>query len=261
MYYIDQLQRELEIPETPKRIISLVPSQTELLVDLGLKNSIVGITKFCVHPQGLRKQKAVVGGTKTVKLEQIKSLNPDLILCNKEENTKKMVRGLKQIAPVHVSDILTIEDALALIQQYGKIFSVEKRAVSLIERIQKELRDFQQFIRARPTQKIVYFIWREPWMVAGGGTFINTLLKLNRFENVYETVPRYPEINLESLREVDFVLLSSEPFPFREKHAEELAAYLPKEKVKFVDGEFFSWYGSRLEKAFRYFKKWHQAGF
>lgn len=261
MKYTDQLQRTLEIPENPKRIISLVPSQTELLVDLGLIDSIVGITKFCVHPQDLRKEIEVVGGTKQVKLEKIKSLQPDLILCNKEENTEEMVRNLEQVAPVHVSDIYTIADSFTLIRQYGELFAVQEKSEDLVRNIEQEFKSFRNFIQTQPKRKVVYFIWRKPWMIAGGKTFINTLLHANQFENVYEDIARYPEVKLEDLRDVDCVLLSSEPFPFQEKHAEELSAYVPREKIKFVDGEFFSWYGSRLEKAFRYFKKWQETEF
>lgn len=259
MQFQDQLQRKFQLRETPVRIISLVPSQTELVVDLGLKQKLVGITKFCVHPVELRKEIEVVGGTKEVKIEKIKKLQPNLILCNKEENTPEMVTALEKIAPVHVSDIQNVEESLALIQQYGKIFSVEEKAEKLITNIQTELRTFQQFIKNQPKRKVAYFIWRKPWMVAGGETFINELLQLNHFENIFAETPRYPEVNLKTLNKTDLVLLSSEPFPFKEKHKKEISAYVNPEKIKFVDGEFFSWYGSRLEKAFRYFKKWHLA--
>lgn len=255
MEFQDQLQRQLKLDKTPERIISLVPSQTELLVDLGLEDKLIGVTKFCVHPETIKKEKKIVGGTKEVKIEEIKALQPDLILCNKEENTKKMVAELERIAPVHVSDIHNLEEAYGMIQQYGKIFSVEEKALKLIEKIQQEFLDFQQSIQEKPLKKVAYFIWRNPWMVAGGNTFINYLLKLNKFENVYENIERYPAIKLEELREVDYVLLSSEPFPFHEKYMFEFEPFVNTNKIKFVDGEYFSWYGSRLKDAFRYFKK------
>ena len=255
----DQLGRNFQLKETPKRIISLVPSQTELLVDLGLREQLVGITKFCVHPVELRKEVEIVGGTKEVKLEKIAQLQPDLILCNKEENTFDMVTLLEQIAPVHVSDISTIEESLALIKQYGEIFSVEENAKRLIAKIQAGLKDFQEFFNDKKPLKVAYFIWRKPWMVAGGDTFIDHLLQLNHFENIFAETPRYPEVDLHRLAEADLVLLSSEPFPFQEKHMEELSEFVEPEKIKLIDGEFFSWYGSRLAKAFSYFKKWHLA--
>ena len=254
----DQLLREIYLEKTPQRIISLVPSQTELLVDLGLEKKVLGITKFCVHPRYLRSEKEIVGGTKSVHLDKIKALGPDIILCNKEENTKEMVEELEKIAPVHVSDINTLEDSYALMKQYGKLFQVVKKASELIKSIQLEHQKFQKIIAKKPVKKVAYFIWKDPCMVAGGDTFINYLLHENKFKNVFEEISRYPEVKLQNLPELDYLLLSSEPFPFSEKHSKAFEEYVPKENIKFVDGEYFSWYGSRLEKAFSYFSKWHK---
>lgn len=255
MQFQDQLQRNLKIATTPKRIVSLVPSQTELIVDLGLAENLVGITKFCVHPQSLRKEKTIVGGTKKVKLEKITASKPDIILCNKEENTQEMVSELEKIAPVHVSDIYTLKDSFEMMEQYGKIFSVEEKAKRLIENIHNEYVFFQDFIARKPVKKAAYFIWKDPWMVAGGNTFIDYLLRKSGFENVYADTARYPEIHLKELKQVDLVLLSSEPFPFSEKHKRFFKGVVAEEKIHFVDGEYFSWYGSRLLGAFRYFRK------
>ena len=255
MIYKDQLKRTLEISVIPKRIISLVPSQTELLVDLGLESLIAGVTKFCVHPFSLRKNKTVVGGTKQVDFDKIRNLEPDIILCNKEENTKEMILELEKIAPVHISDIYNLEDALELIGLYGELFSVEKNAELLIENIRNEHQDFQKYIKDQPKLKVAYFIWKNPWMVAAKDTFINEMLVLNNFENYFGNLKRYPEIQLDAIGEnVDVILLSSEPFPFKEEHIESLKLRFPNCKVILVDGEYFSWYGSRLEKAFEYFK-------
>lgn len=257
MNFKDQLGRNITLKKIPQRIISLVPSQTELLVDLGLEDNIVGITKFCVHPSRLRNEIEIVGGTKSVHLEKIKAAQPDIILCNKEENTKEMVKELEKVAPVHVSDIQNLTESYELILQYGNMFQVSKNANSLVKSIQEEHQKFQQSISNKSVKKVAYFIWKNPYMVAGGETFINYLLKENKFKNVFKEVPRYPEIDLKNLPDLDYVLLSSEPFPFSEKHSKDFEKFLPKEKIKFVDGEFFSWYGSRLEKAFSYFQKWH----
>ncbi len=251
----DQLNRNLIAPKIPQRIISLVPSQTELLVDLGLKKNLVGITKFCVHPENLRNEIPIVGGTKQVNIEKIKAANPDIILCNKEENTLEMVEELEKIALVHVSDIYTLEDSLEMIKQYGTLFSVEKEALKIILKIKEELRYFQDFISTKPIQKVAYFIWKDPWMVVGANTFIDYMLKMNHFENVFETTDRYPEIELKDFPQVDLILLSSEPFPFKEKHKKDFENIIAPEKIKLVDGEYFSWYGSRLIGAFKYFEK------
>ncbi len=250
--YLDQLGRSIAITHSPKRIISLVPSQTELLVDLGLRDHIVGITKFCVHPSDLIDEKEVVGGTKQVHLDKIQKLQPDIILCNKEENTEEMVVKLSEIAPVHVSDITFIDDNLELIYQYGVIFNCTNTARSLTNRIKSSLYSFTELVLDTPTYKVAYFIWRNPWMVAGGGTFIDHLLTLCGFENTFSTTKRYPEISLDQLKELDYIFLSSEPFPFKEKHIKELEKYTDA-KVILVDGEYFSWYGSRVLKAFDYF--------
>ncbi|MDQ7918584.1 helical backbone metal receptor [Mesonia sp. MT50] len=254
----DQLLREIHLEKTPQRIISLVPSQTELLIDLGLEKKVLGITKFCVHPTHLRSEKEIVGGTKSVYLDKIEALNPDIILCNKEENTAEMVEELEKIAPVHVSDINTLEESYALIEQYGELFQVEKKASGLITSIQQEHRNFQKRIANKSVKKVAYFIWKDPYMVAGGDTFIDYLLQENKFKNVFHKTARYPEVELHNLPDLDYLLLSSEPFPFSEKHSKYFEEYVPKEKIKFVDGEYFSWYGSRLEKAFSYFSKWHE---
>ncbi len=252
MEITDQLDRTLKLTATPCRIVSLVPSQTELLIDLGLKEELLGITKFCVHPTGLRKSKKVVGGTKQVHFDRIKALDPDIILCNKEENTKEMVLELEKIAPVHVSDIFDLDNAFELMYQYGEVFDRKTSAEKLVENIQNELKQLQKELQDKPWIKVAYFIWQKPFMVAGSQSFIDKLLQLNKLENVYKT-PRYPETDLEELKDKnpELILLSSEPFPFKNKHKK---TFPEKEKVVLVDGEYFSWYGSRLLKAMSYFR-------
>lgn len=260
MEFTDQLNRLISIDKTPTRIVSVVPSQTELLVDLGLENALVGITKFCVHPHHLRHCIAVVGGTKQVHCEGIKALQPDLILCNKEENTKEMIQELEKIAPVHISDINTLDDALELIRCYGELFSKEDIACKIIEGISAKKIEFDEFIKSKPTKSVAYFIWKKPWMVVGQDTFIDEMIRLNGFENYYGHLERYPEVHLKTAppETADLVFLSSEPFPFAEKHQPAIEAYFPKASIIIVDGEMFSWYGSRLLKAFDYFKTLHQ---
>jgi iron complex transport system substrate-binding protein len=257
MHYKDQLNRQITIAHPPKRIISLVPSQTELLVDLGLEDRLVGITKFCVHPSSLRKNKTVVGGTKQVHFDKISALKPDLIICNKEENTKEMVSVLERIAPVWVSDIYTIDDNIAMIHLFGTLFSVEAKATELGTKIEIELQKFKKFMAPKSWKKVAYIIWKNPFMAAGSNTFIDHLLGLNKFENVFsEKEFRYPEISEQELSIADKILLSTEPFPFKEEDVETLKNVLHSE-VHLVDGEYFSWYGSRILGAFDYFKNIH----
>lgn len=256
MIHTDQLQRELHVQSTPKRIVCLVPSLTELLVDLGLEKTIVGVTKFCVHPKHLRTQKTVVGGTKHVHFSKIKALNPDIIICNKEENTLDIVKGCEAIANVHVSDLYTIDDVITLIAMYGELFNCRAQAQSISNQIKVSLDDFVNYCQDVKPLNVVYCIWKKPWMVAANKTFIHYMLRLNKFNNVYSNLERYPEINISDLKilDVDVVLLSSEPYPFKQKEIDEIENDL-KIKATLVDGEYFSWYGSRLLNAFAYFKQ------
>jgi ABC-type Fe3+-hydroxamate transport system substrate-binding protein len=251
----DFLGRNLNLESVPQRIVSLVPSQTELLVDLGLEDRIVGITKFCEHPSHLKAVKTVVGGTKQVHFDKIKSLQPDIILCNKEENTPEMVEELEKIAPIHVSDIKTLQDNSKLISDYAQMFKVENQAKSILTQLRSEQSKFNNYIQEKPTKKVAYLIWRDPWMAVGGNTFIDHMLKVNKFENVFESIQRYPEVDIKNLPELDFLLLSSEPYPFKKKHLDEIP--VQSSKIRFVNGEYFSWYGSRMIKAFQYFHKLH----
>lgn len=262
--FTDQMGNQHSFGATPKRIVSLVPSQTELLFDMGLEDSIVGITKFCVHPFHLKSTKTIIGGTKQVKIDKIRELKPDIIIANKEENTLEIVESLKDICPVWVTNIITIEDNFQMINDFGQLFNKRTEAQKWLDKTEAALADFRNFIKDKEVKKVAYFIWANPWMVAGGDNFINELLKMNRFENIYDNHPkyegRYPEIVIQKMRiqgDPDFVFLSSEPFPFKDEHAFELGRHTHHATTIFVDGEMFSWYGSRLVKAFDYFKQLH----
>ncbi len=257
MRFKDQLHRYIEISNPPKRVVSLVPSQTELLVELGLRDSIVGVTKFCIHPLNLRASVTVVGGTKKVNLDKIISLKPDFIICNKEENTLEMVIALEKIAPVWISDIFSIEDNLEMIRNLGEIFEVSDIASNLIEGIKTEMQSFADFMLGRPIKKVLYVIWKNPYMVAGRDTFINELLEFNNFENIIlEKNSRYPEVSLSEFLKAEKILLSTEPYPFNEEDVVILKQKISSEVI-LVDGEYFSWYGSRLKDAFIYFRSLH----
>ncbi|PKG43664.1 helical backbone metal receptor [Psychroflexus sp. MES1-P1E] len=248
----DQLGRGLYFETIPQRLVCLVPSLTELLVDLGLRSKLVGVTKFCVHPKDIKENAEIIGGTKNVKFDKIKALQPDFILANKEENTFEDIDLLSNDLKVYVSDINNLKDLKGLITDISFLFGVAEKGLQLIEDIESQFLDFQNFIKNKPKLKVAYFIWRNPWMVVGSSTFINYMLELNNFENVYAHLQRYPEVDIKALKRVDYVLLSSEPFLFKEAHKAELS--VKDYKIEIVDGEYFSWYGSRLVKAFSYFK-------
>jgi ABC-type Fe3+-hydroxamate transport system substrate-binding protein len=251
------LQKTSDLNYIPKRIISLVPSQTELLHYLGLEAETVGITKFCVHPEHWFKTKPRVGGTKAVKNNIIHELKPDLIIANKEENIKEQVELLAKDYPVWVTDVNDLEGALAMIHDIGEMTAKQKQADVLIKKINEGFDGLASNIkRGTPKLKTAYLIWRNPYMSIGGDTFINDILLKCGFENVFVNRKRYPEIDIEDLQLVNcqLILLSSEPYPFKQKHIEELSGQLPNCKIVLADGEMFSWYGSRLLQAPEYFK-------
>lgn len=247
--FIDQLHRTISLPHSPKRIVSLVPSQTELLMDLGLKDRIVGITKFCIHPEGLKKDKTIIGGTKNFKIDRIDSLHPDLIIGNKEENDKEGIERLASKYPVWMSDIYNLEDAYQMILSIGKVTGAFSKAKQIVSQIKYELGKEFKF-----KGSAIYLIWKDPWIVVGSNTFIDSMLEKAGFQNLIHQT-RYPKIELEELVHFnpDNLLLSSEPFPFKEKHISFFLERLPKAKIRVVDGEMFSWYGSRLALSGKYF--------
>ena len=257
----DQLGNHHIFNHTPRRIVSLVPSITELLYDLGLENQIVGITKFCVHPFHFKSTKTIIGGTKKVHYDRISTLSPDIIIANKEENTKEIVDALAHFCPVWVTDIKTIDDNYQMISDFGVVFNKRKEAQKWIDKLHYAHQDFTQYIIERPIKKVAYFIWANPYMVAGHDTYIQEMLVLNRFENVYATKEgRYPEVDLKEMcldGDPEYVLLSSEPFPFDTTYAFEITRHSQHAIPVFVDGTFFSWYGSRLLQSFDYFKQLH----
>jgi ABC-type Fe3+-hydroxamate transport system substrate-binding protein len=250
----DQTGRDIEIPSNPQRIISIVPSQTELLFDLGLGEEVIGITKFCIHPDEWFRNKTRIGGTKTLNLEKIRQLKPDLIIANKEENTKEQVEELAKEFPVWTSNIQTLDEALDMIQSVGNIVGKNEKAIELVQQICAKFDDLKK-INSNPAKpKAAYLIWKDPYLSVGGDSFINDMMKYAGFENVFQTLKRYPEIQLEDLKNnCDVVLLSSEPFPFAQKHLTEIQEMVSNVKIILVDGEMFSWYGSRLLLAPDYF--------
>lgn len=255
MQFKDQTDRLIVIETTPKRIISLVPSQTELLVDLGLESSLVGITKFCIQPTRIFREKKRVGGTKTVDYSKIEALNPDLIIANKEENTKEQIEYLRQNYPVWISDIQTLDDAYDMISSLGEITNKNLEAEKLIATIKNA---FNSISNLSKPLSVAYLIWHSPTMTVNNQTFISHLLRKLNLNNVFSTLPsRYPEITDEELKKAspDVLFLSSEPFPFKEKHLPFYSQIVPNSKIILVDGQFFSWYGSRLLLAPDYFNK------
>ncbi len=247
MPFTDQMGRGVYLKQwPPQRIVSLVPSQTELLYDLGLGDRVVGITKFCVHPEKWYRSKMRIGGTKTPDFKRIRKLEPDLIIGNKEENTKAGIEQLEKDYPVWLSNVTDLNSALNMMKKVGELTHTLPRAEALARKIAAAFHAFR-LPEHYAQKRVAYFIWKDPWMTAGPETFIHALLEHCGFVNAIQNA-RYPEVRLPALARAkpDLILLSSEPYPFREMHIPPIRAVCPKAQIRMVDGEYFSWFGSRL---------------
>lgn len=245
------MERRVVVPAAPQRIISLVPSITELLYDLGLGNRVVGVTRFCLHPREARQNCTNVGGTKQLHLSRIAELKPDLIIANKEENTRSEIEKLAENHAVWVSDVNTVAEGVDMIRRIGQLCQKQVAAEQMAQKIEAEFASLQPV--AQQKIKVAYLIWKDPIMGCGNQNFIHDIIMHCGWENVLadispETGSRYPEVSADTLRELapDFLLLSSEPYPFAEKHRVAFNALLPHTTSVLVDGELFSWYGSRM---------------
>ena len=194
----DQMNRSIFLEKPPLRIVSIVPSQTELLFDLGLGDRVVGITKFCIHPHQWYRQKKRIGGTKNLNIEQIKQLKPDLIIGNKEENTKEDIEALEKDYSVWMSDIYMFEGALEMIFEVSRFTNTKEKGIEILKAISKAKATFKQPIDLK---KVVYFIWNNPYMVVGKNTFIDDMLYHAGYVNVVMK-DRYLELSLENLHQL-----------------------------------------------------------
>lgn len=235
------------------KIVSLVPSLTELLFDLGLEEQIVGRTKFCIHPAGKARLIPKIGGTKNVNISKINDLSPDIILANKEENTKEQVLELSKKYDVLLTEIATYDEALSEISRIGTVTKRESEAQSIIKSIEQA---FSFFPIHPQVIRVCYLIWQKPYMTIGNDTYIHDMLHKCGYENIFGDQTRYPAISVDEIKNVnpEYVFLSSEPFPFKQRHIDELQLELPNTKIILVNGEYFSWYGSRMIGAAGYFK-------
>ena len=244
MTLTDQLHRSISINEPIKSVISLVPSHTELLFDLGLHDFVIGRTKFCIHPSPEIRNIPIIGGTKNIQIETIKSLNPDLIIANKEENIQTDVLTLAKDYPVWISDIKTLEDSFEMTQEIAALFNVTELGKSIQNRTISKI----QSIASKQSMRAAYLIWNEPFMTIGSDTYIHHILDHLGFENVFANHTRYPEVSIEDIKaaQPELILLSSEPFPFKEIHKIQFKTIFKGTQIEIVDGEVFSWYGSRI---------------
>jgi iron complex transport system substrate-binding protein len=250
---MDHLGRTVQYSFPPKRIISLAPGITDTLYSLGLEKETVGRTRYCIHPKTKVDQAMIVGGTKDIHLDKIRVLKPDLILAEKEENTKEIVELLEKEFPVYVAEVNSVQTAYKMITDLSEVTNRKLKAEQLLVSIQSEFKALPTFQRKR----VAYVIWRKPYMVAGNNTYISSLLTNLGFENAFSTYEgRYPAVTEEDFQhaKLDYLFLATEPFPFKEKHMTEMSAFLPDVKPVILDGEMF-WYGPRMVEAAHYFKE------
>ena len=255
---------------SPLRIVSLVPSVTELIADLGLAPYLVGRTGFCIHPAYLMESVAKVGGTKAVNIDKIRALAPTHVVVNVDENEKPTIDLLRQWVPhIVVTHPCAPVDNLALVDQLLAAFSpvlapepqvlqaVCAHADSLKQQLNQRLGKLQAEHAQRQPEQVLYLIWRDPWMTVAQDTYISRMLELINWQSLPAVdggdgvqtpgATRYPVLRGDEpwLAQVQRVLLSSEPYSFKDEHLNEVQNWLPHAAVQLVDGEMLSWYGSR----------------
>ncbi len=239
------------------RIVSLVPSLTEYLWALGLNDEVVGITKFCVHPKEWYKNKTRVGGTKQLDISKIKQLQPDLIIANKEENTKEAIEQLQKEFEILLTDILDIEGAFQALSTIGKAVNKDQQAQLLITEIKARFSQQKGLFKG---QTFLYFIWKDPYFLVGKDTYIHSFLSHFGLKNACAS-ERYPSLedwknHVETADKAPtYIFLSSEPFPFESKHIGQVQALFPASQIILIDGEMCSWYGSRMLEAAAYMQQ------
>lgn len=257
----DHLGRLVSAIDHPSKIVSLSPSQTELVCFLGLESLLVGVTDNCKHPYHLKSILPNLGSPNRVDLEIIESLNPDIILCNKEETGFNELSQLEAIAPTHFSSVNSIDNMLQLIRDYGELLNCRTASINLIQKINFKLSNFQKVVNEQPVRKVVYFLKADPWMAVGGSNYTNALLELNKFINIYAHMSQTPKIDIERIRyegDPDVIFLSDESFKFEDSHALKLGNYSNRSVTVFANGELFSRFGPRLLKALDYFTELHK---
>jgi len=254
MLFTDDLNIKVEIKENPERIISLVPSITEYLFDLGLSEQIVGLTNYCIHPEKAVSNKEKVGGTKDFSLEKIRKLKPDLIIAVKEENNKELVQEIAKEFPLAVFDVVNLKSAIRTMKNIGILLKKEEKSKAIISEIQRQKILLQS--NNIKTKSACYLIWNKPMMTVNENTFISEMMQYSGYKNVFRNKEEsYGVITEKEILEKkpQYILLSTEPFSFTEKHRIAYQKKFSDSKVILVDGEFYSWYGSRILKAFDYF--------
>lgn len=254
----DALGREHPPAGGDARIVSLVPSVTELLFALGLGERVVARTKFCIHPRAALARVPRVGGTKDVRMDRLRALAPTHVIVNVDENPREAAEEIATFVPhLIVTHPLAPQDNPALYRLLGGIFGRQRRAERLCKAFDRALARLLALRGRLPSRRVLYLIWRRPWMTVGPDTYIARMLELVRWQVAGgRDDARYPQVEImpATLAGIDLLLLSSEPFPFRDRHVREVreAAGDACPPIEFIDGELVSWYGSRAIRGLDY---------
>jgi len=254
--FTDQLGKNIQIDSPPERIVSLVPSITELFFELGLENLLYGRTKFCIYPKDRVKKVETIGGVMGLDYHKIQKIQPDLVIGSKEENGMNEIDEINKEYPVWVSNVTNLEEATEMIRSIGEICHVSEKAENLSEKIRKEFETLNEIPEG--VIKAAYLVWKNPLYTINENTFIHDMLRRSGIENVFaDKAEAYPKIQEKEIkdRKPDYIFLPSEPYNFTEKEAKEFRKKFPDSEVRQVNGEYFSWYGSHLLNAPSYFRQ------
>ena len=249
----------VEVARPPRRIVSLIPSTTELLCHLGLADAIVGITAYCVEPRAVVRTKRKVGGEKNPDLDAIRALAPDLVIANVEENLREHVEALRAAGvPVWVTYPRTVTDTIRLVREVGALTGTEARAEPLADELERLLGEARAAIAGRPRARVFYPIWRDPYMTIGRDTYVHDVLATVGADNVFGDSDRYPIVTLDEMaaRAPDVIILPDEPFRFRRAHRKDFEGYrdvpaVRDGRIHLMGGKIFCWHGPRLGEALR----------
>lgn len=259
--FTDGLYREIEISAAPKKIVSLVPSITETLYTFGVDRRLVAVTNFCVEPPEALQTKARVGGTKTLDVDGIKALEPDLVIANAEENREEDIRQLVRGGlTVFVTFPRTVAAAVNMMRQIAEFTDSTSKARDILDEAEETLNEIRNESRNHPRPRVFCPIWRRPWMTIGADTYMHDFISVCGGRNIFaDRHDRYPRVELDEMarRMPEVVLLPDEPYHFMEKHKADFAtrAYVPAvrdQRIHVVEGKTLCWYGPRIAKGLRY---------
>jgi ABC-type Fe3+-hydroxamate transport system substrate-binding protein len=250
---IDIAGNEIQLKEPPERIVSLVPSLTETIIDLGCVNQLAGCTGFCLEIEGTAEAREI-GGVRDPDIELIRSLNPDLVLAGREENQKKDIEMIKGFSRVYVCEPRTVGDAIGIINDIGVLLHETETASAWARKIHEYRVKLNELRQDTTPVRFGYLVWWDPMMVAAGDTYISSLLEEGPFLNAFGDMKRYPQVEESELinRDMDIIFISSEPYGFDDNLIGDIRKLTGDIPVERIDGRMCGWYGTGTCKGLKY---------